>query len=158
MRDGISYTQTSTWPQVTMPRPGTAFCSNRSCYCRAMNPDMALSGSMGQDLTTPLGSIVSYSDQVFLTTLTSPVLPLFIHPFPPLSSISPPLLAYLSGTRASVCLSLIQECYVILLPCVTEQEPSQAWSACPSCMSLGWRLSPSWSTCPGRIVPGNLQY
>jgi hypothetical protein len=44
------------------------------CYCRAMNPDMALNGSTGWDFTMTSGG---RAGGLFLSSLVSPVLPLF---------------------------------------------------------------------------------
>lgn len=129
VRDGTSSTQKSTLPQVTIPRPRKAFCGNRSWLLQDHEPRHS-SGNTGQDLiTTALGDITSYSHQVFLTTLSSPVLPLFIvytSCFLLFLLSLHHLIAYLSGTRASVCLGLSQGCFVMLLACVTEQRSSQA--------------------------------
>ena len=47
------------------------------CF-RATGPDMTLSGNLSRDSIMVPGGITGYSHRVFLTTLKSPVLPLFI--------------------------------------------------------------------------------
>lgn len=71
------------------------------CCCWAMDPAMALGGSTGQDLTVVLDGITGYSHQSVLTTLESPVPPLFIAPHPSVSPHLPFLHYFLAPLRGT---------------------------------------------------------
>lgn len=83
---------TSTWPRPEMcasPLVVTRAMGTHTDPCRTMDPDMALCSSIGQNLSMAAGGIAGYSRQAVLTTLASPVLPLFFVTL----SLSSPLLS-----------------------------------------------------------------
>lgn len=89
------------------PRPETStwhLVVTETIYCRAMDPDVASSGSTGQDLTLVSDSITKYSQQAVSHYLDSSELPLFTVPtsfYFPFSSTSPVLTCFffLRGAR-----------------------------------------------------------
>ena len=110
---------------------------------------MALSGSMGRDLTTALGDINNYSHQVFLMTLKAPVcLSSYILFLLFLLFLLHLLILVAPGALCIwACLRSIN--YVIPLPCVTGlPQLHDTWLGVVSTMA----------SCPGSVVPGNQQY